>query len=143
MTSHDVPSTYRGRATKGALIGGCFGALLLGVGVIRIVVALLSGTPLRESLPEFNSALAFAVIYCGGFAAAGATLGALWPLRRRLPGALLLGYVGAGIVSTCVGLLIREGQSPKEFRTLAITVVIMTLAFGTVVGYQIWRWERS
>jgi len=62
MTSHGVPSTYRGRATKGALIGAYFGALLLGVGVIRIVVALLSGAPLRESLPELNSALAFAVV---------------------------------------------------------------------------------
>jgi hypothetical protein len=130
------------RAILGAIGGALMGVLLLGVGAVRLIIALLTGTSISDSAYDISQLLTLVVIYCGSFAAAGATLAALWPVRKSVLGAYFLGYLGAGIVSVVLGRLVMWVEHDHDLDKFLLTVGIMTVAFGTVAGYRIQRWDR-
>jgi hypothetical protein len=107
------------RIRTGAFGGAVFGGLLLGVGLIRTVVALVAGgevstSPVRD--------LALASLYVAGFAFAGGSIGALWPLRTTLLGAYALGYLGAGIVSAVCGIIVMQIEGDDDPVAFAFVV---------------------
>lgn len=124
------------RVRSGALGGAVMGGLMLGVGLIRALVVLLSGgsvstSPLRD--------LALGLLYVVGFATAGGVLGALWPLRVTRFGAYLLGYIAAGIFCGVCGIIVMRLENDSDPVKFAVITGIMTLVFGTVAGYHIRR----
>lgn len=129
-----LESSLWGRVRTGALGGAAFGGLMLGVGVVRAVIVLIAGGQVSTS-PGRD--LAMAALYVAGFAVAGASVGALWPLRATRLGAYALGYLGAGIVSAVCGLIVLRIEGDNDPVAFAFVVGIMTLVFGTVAGYQI------
>ena len=148
MHSKPAPASGLERARQGAVGGGAIGLCFLGVGALRALGALPSllglshGAWVDSSPPEWKIYLLFASIYCGAFALAGATLGALWPIRRHFLGSVLLGYVGAGIVCISLGVMLSLDQ-PKDRHSLRLSGAIMTLIFGTLLARGIWRWDRK
>lgn len=131
------------RAALGAIGGALMGLLLLGVGAVRLVIALLTGRSINDPGYDISQVLTFVLIYCGGFAAAGATLAALWPLRKSGWGAYLLGYLGAGIVSVVLGRVVMWVEHDHDRDKFLLTAGILTVVFGTVAGYKIRRWDRT
>jgi MFS family permease len=133
------------RAIPGAVFGALFGVLLLGVGAIRlvvaVVVALVKRQPLDFDAPGLYQFLVFVLVYCTSFSIAGAMLSALWPLRESRLGAYLLGYLGAGIVSAILGGLMMWMDHDYDLRKHAFVWCVMTLTFGTAAGYGIHHWE--
>ena len=141
MIPHRATSS-RARIRRGALLGAEFGALLLGVGVIRLTVWLADGHAIDEtSLREGVKLAAFGAIYCAAFAAAGAVLAWLWPARRTLLSAYILGYVGAGIVSAVLAVLVLWLENDFEPRAYLFVTAMMTLTFGTAAGYALYKWD--
>ena len=122
------------RVRAGAMGGAAVGALLIGIGLVRAVIVLLAGGQVSTA-PGRD--LAMAGLYVAGFAAAGASLGALWPLRATRLGAYALGYLGAAIVSAVCGLIVMRIEGDNDPVHFGVLVGIMTLIFGTVAGYQI------
>jgi hypothetical protein len=129
------------RATQGAIFGGLFGVLLLGVAAIRLIIILITGKPFDDGGYGVNQILTLVIVYCGSFAVAGAALAALWPLRKSGIGAYLLGYLGAGLVSVILVRLVMWLEHDHDLRTNLITACIMTIAFGTFAGYKIHHWD--
>lgn len=108
---------------------------MIGVGIVRAAYALFAGGLGAPSERE----LGLLAMYVGGFAAAGAVLGALWPLRSTRVGAYKLGYIGAAIVSSVCGRIVMEAEHDHDRGAFVSVVTIMTLVFGTAAGHQIRR----
>jgi hypothetical protein len=115
------------------------GIVLLGVGALRIVVALaigdlaladLSAHLVRDSL--------LVLVYLGAFALAGAVLGAGWGLKRTSVGRYALGYLVAG-TGSCVLAAVAAASEPTRAPLLfwVVAVAIMTLIFGTGGGIML------
>ena len=123
------------RILAGGIAGGLVGVVLLGIGMLRAAIVYLSGQ--RLSWPEVREAIVIALLYCGAFALAGAAVSALWPLRRNRAGAYALGYIGAGIVSSIIGVIVMWIKEDRDPVAYLFTVGIMTLIFGSVFGHEI------
>jgi hypothetical protein len=136
-----VQRTPLERAALGAMFGGLLGVFLLGIGAIRLIIALVSGAPISDDGYGVNQVLTLLTVYCGSFAVAGAAMAALWPLRESWLGSYLLGYLGAGIVSVILGRLIMWLEHDHDLWTFVITACIMTVVFGTFAGYKIHHWD--
>ena len=119
------------RAAGGAALGALLAVFLLAVGLVRVAIARLSGRRVAMDGFEFGAAL-----YALGFAAAGAVVGALWPLRRSLLGRYALGVIGATVVAAFIA---RAADGPVSGWGGAqyVTIGIMGVIFGAVAGYQI------
>jgi flagellar biosynthesis protein FliQ len=121
------------RGTSGALRGAAIGGTLLAVGLIRIVVALLTGA--QFSLSEVGgpeAAVTLAAVYVVAFAAAGAAVGVLWPLRRAARGPQVIAYLAAGIVVAVLGVVVRISERDGgSYGAYAVTVVVLTAVYGT------------
>ena len=126
-----IPLSTEGRIGWGLLFGVILGLFGLGVGAVRAGGALSGGATL-SGLTEDDVALS--LLFVAAFGLAGALLGALWPLRRWSLGALLLGYLGAGIVFSTLGLFMLRGADREYF--VRVTG-ICTLFFGTISGLMI------
>jgi hypothetical protein len=109
---------------------------------VRLIIALLTGTSTSDPGYDISQLLTLVLVYCGSFAAAGATLAGLWPLRESRLGAYFLGYLGAGIVSIILGRLIMWMEHDQDLGSFLFTASVMTIIFGTVAGYKIHRWDR-
>ncbi len=134
-------SSTTSRILQGAVGGAIFGALLLGVGVVRFVIWLAAGHSVEEpATEEIVQLIVLGLFYCAGFSAAGAALGWLWPLRHRRLGSYGLGYLGAAIVSAACAAIVMLMEKDLDLVKYAVVAAIMTLVFGTVAGYQIRRW---
>ena len=127
---------------SGARAGLLFGGAMLAIGLVRWLIALASGRPLRVGgLREGAGLVLFCLLYVGSFALGGAVVSALWPHRHSRWRAYGLGYLGAGIVCVVLTLMvavIRQDPDPVAF---VIVAGVMTLIFGTVAGYQIHHWD--
>src|SRR5689334_6814948 len=133
----DSPNpTFVTRMRRGAGVGASFGVAFAAIGLLRIIVVLLSGGHVAAAGIRDLGLLAF---YVAGFALAGAVVGPLWPLRRTWPGAFLVGYVGAAIVSAVCGVIVMETNDQPEWMLYPIVVGIMTLVFGTLAAIKFRR----
>ena len=143
MTTHDHPLPPAGpaeRAKAGGLVGTAAGLLLLGIGVLRIVLAAALG---RRMPPLDGRAVAFALLYILSFVAGGVVVGLAAPLRHRrwgrVPwGAFALGYLGAGVVCAILAALVEGARGDWDVRRFTFVAAMMTTTvFGTVAGYQV------
>ena len=75
-------------------------------------------------------------LYLAGFVLAGGAAGAFWPLRRNWLGALLIGFIWAGIVGAVCGAIGVEIVGHRDARDYIIFVVGFMVVFGTVAAYQ-------
>ena len=79
---------------KGAALGLALGVVLLGVGLLRAAIYLLTGGKLRPLAAADGRMMA---VYVGAFAGAGALLGATRPLLRTKAG-VYAGCMAAGVI---------------------------------------------
>ncbi len=121
----------RRRATQGAIVGAVLGGLGLLVGLARASIALLSGTHV-----VFGEMLLVPTLYIGGFAFAGACVGALAPVSRGLVGRFVVGFLAAAIVSTFLARAM-DGPLASWGRVQFQTIAVMTAFFGLIAGYLI------
>jgi hypothetical protein len=75
------------------------------------------------------------LLYIAGFSAAGAAVGALWRVRGRRGGPIVLGLLAAGIVSFVCGIIVA-GSPVVWDGAMWLTITIMTLFFGIALGPQ-------
>ena len=114
----------------GALSGLFFAALGLLIGAVRIGLALLAG----RRFP-FGARDALVLIsYPVGFVIAGSVVGALYPIRRRLIGALLLGVVGAALFWGTM-LLAMKGNPVAWNRKDWLLLAGLSVAVGSIFGF--------
>ena len=125
----DIREALR-RAAWGSTVGAVVAALALGAGLLRAAVVLASGRPV--GMDGFAPA---AALYALGFAAAGALVGALWPLRRAYAGRVFLGMLGGWIVFAFIARAMEgpvAGWGRSEYWMIALLGGIM----GGVVGHR-------
>ena len=115
------------------MLGGAFGAVLLAAGLGRAVLAMALGASV--SVIDRRDLL-WAGLYVAGFALAGGAAGALWPLRRRWWGALLVGYIWAAIVGAACGVIGMQMDGSRDMTVYGIFVAGVTVIFGTLAAYQ-------
>ena len=122
----DLPLAVR--VGWGLAAGAGAGVLLLLVGVARGALVLVLGVHIAT---PGSRDLDLALGYVAAFAAAGGVTAALWPLRKTLIGAYVVGYMGAGIVCAAIGFMFGRGDSVTSN---AVGVALMTLVFGSAAG---------
>jgi hypothetical protein len=114
---------------NGIIMGGAFGVLLLGVGLFRVVVALLVGSHLAPLSPEDARLVGY---YVGSIAVAGGGLGAAKPLLRTPRGT----YVGLALAGAFVGTAIMkamvQGDPASPMPLLAI--ILIGGGLGAIMG---------
>ena len=115
------------------MLGGAFGAVLLAAGLGRAVLAMALGTNVSAI---GRRDLLLAGLYATAFALAGGAAGALWPLRRRWWGALLVGYIWAAIVGAACGVIGMQMDGSRNMTFYGIFVAGFTAVFGTLAAYQ-------
>ena len=101
--------------------------------MVRAVLALALGA---EVTADGLRDLPLAGLYVAAFALAGGIAGALWPLRRTWWGALLIGYISAGIVCAACGVIVMQIDHRRDGKDYVIVVSIMTAVYGTVAAYH-------
>ena len=107
----------------------------LAVGVLRALVALISGTSVATD--DFIPGM---LLYGAGFAVAGSIIGALWPLRRNILGRYLVGILGAVIVFAFIARVV-DGPLERWDRSSVIGIGVLGTLFGLVAGYQFGKSE--
>jgi uncharacterized membrane protein len=122
------------RAARGAVFGLVLGVMMTGVGLLRAGSAALLT---RHVSSGTGQGLGGVAGYVGAFAAAGAILGMLWPLKRSKVGAFVLGYLGAGIVCSAVGYLSEIREPHWNWTEFLVLAGIMTVVVGTAAGIQL------
>ena len=114
---------------NGVIMGAAFGLLLLGVGLFRVVVALLLGTHLDPIKPEDARLAGY---YVGSIAIAGGGLGAAKPLLRT-PRGMYVGFaLGGAFVGTAIMNAVEQGDPANPMRLLAI--ILIGGGIGAVMG---------
>lgn len=132
---HPAPSSVLWRRTReGALLGAVFGAILLTVGLASAALAVAFGA--RVSGDGWRDLL-LAGAYVAAFALAGGLAGALSPVRRTWWGALLIGYVCAGVVAAALGGIALALDRSLDLGFYVSYVGFIMLAFGTLAAYHI------
>ncbi len=124
---------------RGAGYGAALALFFIGIGVLRAVVALISGAHMNPLTPEDARVLVF---YVGGFTVAGALLGFL---LRRLDAMLLkyLGFMAGGAVVMLAIATGDQGGLRALDRTDWIALPALGGALGLAVGYGFLRNRRS
>jgi hypothetical protein len=118
------------RAARGALFGALLGVVFIGIGALRAMVALLSGTRIQALTAADVRPLVF---YIGGFGAAGALLGATRPLLRTRAAT----YAGFAIGGAIVMIAIMAGDegglasiNPTEWVVIPLAGALLGCAFA-------------
>jgi hypothetical protein len=128
-------SSFARRVGLGALLGIGAGILLVGVGVARIAVFLLSGGRLAELEADDVRILVF---YVGGFGAGGALIGALRPLLRG-KGGVYVGCMLAGIVVMLAIAIGDKGRLSALDGVDWVAMPLMGMVFGSAAAYGFTR----
>lgn len=132
--SSSSPLPIRSRAKFGALTGLFFAALGLLIGAARIGLALLAG----KRFPFGASDALLLLSYPVGFVIAGSVVGVLWPIRRRLIGALVLGVLGAALFYATILIAWKHNLSSWK-REDWLVLALCSLAIGPFFGYKFWK----
>lgn len=125
----DWHTGHRARVVDFCTTGMRFGLVLLGIGVVRIVGAVLFGS--RSDLPSWREAVTLGVGYVVSFIVVGLVVGLLWPLRARRWGRVLVDYTGAAVLMAALSVVFAN----MDTSTRPMTEVgwIVCWAIGTVV----------
>lgn len=119
------------QAIRGGGLGLLVGVLLIGVGVARAALLLLTGGQLSAISSDD---LRLAVYYVGGFGIAGAVLGALLPrLRGNLATHAL--FAGAGMIVMVAIMASGTGGLRAHDRVDWWFLLPLGAAFGLAFGY--------
>jgi dipeptide/tripeptide permease len=119
------------RLGMGALAGAAVGALCIGVGILRALVAIVFGAHMAPLTSADIRGLTF---YVGGFVAAGLLISAIWPLLTSR----FDRYVGFSLAGTVVMIAILaadKGGLPAHDRTDWIVAVVLGIVFGCAFGW--------
>lgn len=117
-----MSKTATGRALSGLVIGLLGSGVLLGIGLLRALVAVPLGTPIGFGGEEAQMAAGFLL----GGALAGIAGGLLFPLARIKLGAVAVGIVAFQPLLFAILLLTEDAHWS--------TWLIMTAIFGPVIG---------
>ena len=119
------------RITSGALVGAAVGALCIGVGVLRILLATASG---RHVAPITSDDLKGLALYVGAFTVAGMLVTAIWPSLRTRP-AKYVGFSLGGIVVTVAILAFEKGGFAAADGVDWTVTVLLGILFGCAFAY--------
>ena len=123
--------THVRSATLGALWGLGGAVLALCVGLIRMLVALVSGAHVSGLSAGDVRELEF---YVGGFVAAGVFIGFLWP---ALPGRVgkIIAFMFGGVILIFAIAVGDQGSFAALDRTDRIAMTLLGMVFGAAAAY--------
>jgi hypothetical protein len=134
------------RALVGGLVGAGVGVLALLVGMIRFLIALMSGATAeagRGVADQLLGVLTAADLYIGGLAATGVLLGILAGTRRSLLTCGVTGFVAGSSLSGAIAHFVKG--APREEAPDVLAQGTLALGFGVLCGLAAagwYAWDR-
>jgi uncharacterized membrane protein YadS len=126
-----MPRDLPQRIGRGALIGAAVGALCIGVGLVRALVAVGFGAHVSALTSGDTRVL---VYYVGGFTIAGVLVTTIWP-RLTTKFSRYVGFSLAGIVVTLAILVGEKGGLKSLDRVDLIASLLLGILFGCAFAY--------
>ena len=124
-------SSIKSRVVAGAFSGMAIAAVGLVIGAARLGLAIFAGRRFHFGLSDTLTLLSYPI----GFALGGAVVGALYPMRRRWIGAILLGVIGAAVFFASV--FVASKGSPTHWTSkIWLVLGLSSLILGSIAAPQ-------